>query len=138
MPMPPAIFQRAGADAATDISCADPCPTNDNGGMSSDDPTRIRSQASLTTSTGRIWLIIGGLFTAISLALLIAMTQLPPPGVAGVAAVVVAVLYGAMVVVRLVTAPGRRRLTLLATGLLLIAAVSLIAVAIVAGSARVA
>jgi hypothetical protein len=99
------------------------------------DPTRMRSQPSLTTSPGTIWLVVGGLFTAIALLVLIPMTALPPAGVALVAAIVVGVLYAGMVVVRVVVPPGRRRLGMLAAGMLGIAAVSLIAVLIVAGAA---
>ena len=97
------------------------------------DPTRIREQPSLTTSSGAIWLIVGGLFTAISLGVIIPMTALEPDGVALVAAIVIAVLYLAMVVVRFAVPPGRRRLGMLATGMLLIAAIALTAVLIVAG-----
>lgn len=54
-----------------------------------DDPTRIRSQPALTRSTGRVWLIVGGTFTVMALAVLVSMTALPPAG-AALAAVVVA------------------------------------------------
>ena len=101
--------------------------------MSTDpvDPTRVREQPSLTTSTGAIWLIVGGLFTAIALAVLIPMTALPPRGLALVAAVGIAVLYAGMVVVRLIVPAGRRRLGMLATGMLLIAAIATVVAAIV-------
>ena len=98
---------------------------------SSVDPTRLREQPSLTTSTGAIWLIVGGLFTAVSLGVLIPMMLLPPAGLALVAAIVIAVLYAAMVVTRLAVPPGRRRLGILATGILLIAAIALVVAAIV-------
>jgi len=99
------------------------------------DPTRLRDQPSLTRSSGAIWLIVGGIFTAIALGVLIAMVQLPPPGVALVAAIVVAALYLGMLWVRFRVAPGRRRLGLLAAGMLSIAAVALAATLIVAWSA---
>ena len=51
-----------------------------------DDPTRIRSQPALTRSTGRVWLIVGGIFTVMALAVLVPMTALPPAGVALTAA----------------------------------------------------
>ena len=95
------------------------------------DPTRVREQPSLTTSTGAIWLIVGGLFTAIALAVLVPMTTLPPRGLALGAAIAIGVLYAAMVVVRLVVPVGRRRLGMLATGMLLIAAIATVAAAIV-------
>jgi hypothetical protein len=96
------------------------------------DPTRIRNQPALTTSTGRIWLIVSGLFTAISLAVLIPMTALPPRGVALSAAIVDGILYLGMVAARLALRPGRLRLGLMAVAMLAIAIVSLGAVLIVA------
>lgn len=99
------------------------------------DPTRVREQPSLTTSTGAIWLVVGGLFTAIALAVLIPMVALPPTGLALAGAVAIALLYVGMVVVRLVVPPGRRRLGLLATGMLLIAGAALVVTFVVAASA---
>lgn len=99
------------------------------------DPTRIREQPALTRSRGTIWLVVGGLFAAVALAMLIPMTRLPNGGVALASAIVVAALYLGMVVARLAVPEARRRLNLLAIGMLLIAAVSLTGVAIVAASA---
>jgi hypothetical protein len=98
------------------------------------DPTLQRNQPALTTSSGAIWLVVGGLFSAISLAVLIPMTTLPPEGVALRAAIAVAALYAGMVVVRFVVRPGRLRLRVLAGGMIAIAAVSLGGVLVVAGS----
>lgn len=100
-----------------------------------DDPTRVRNQPSLTTSTGRIWLIVGGLFTAISLAVLIPMTALEPAGVALTAVICDVVLYLAIVAARLFIAPGRRRLAVMAFAMIAIAAISLAATLIVAFAA---
>lgn len=102
-----------------------------------DDPTLVRNQPSLTTSTGRSWLIVGGLFTAISLGVLIPMTQLPPAGVALTAAVLDVILYAGMVAARLLVPSGRQRLRLglMATAFLAIAAVSLVAVLVIAYTA---
>ena len=99
--------------------------------MTDFDETKVTNQPALTTSTGRSWLLMGGLFTAIVLAMLIAMTTLPPPGVALVAAIVVGALYLGMIVVRLTVAPGRRRLALLSAGMLGIAVVALVAALII-------
>jgi hypothetical protein len=66
---------------------------------------------------------------------LIAMVPLPPHGVALVAAVLVAALYAGMWLVRFIVRPGRRRLGLLAAGMLSIAAVALAAALIVASTA---
>ena len=100
-----------------------------------DDPTRIRNQPALTTSNGRIWLIVGGLFTLISLAVLIPMTGLAPRGVALAAAIADVVLYLGMLAARLLVRPGRLRLGLMAAAMLAIAAVSLVATYIVAFAA---
>ena len=97
-----------------------------------DDPTLVRNQPSLTTSTGRSWLIVGALFTAISLAVLVPMTVLPPSGVALTAAILDVVFYAGMLAARFTVAPGRRRLGLMAAALLAIAVVSLVAALIVA------
>jgi hypothetical protein len=103
----------------------------------SDDPTSIREQPSLTTSSGRIWLIVGGLFTVIALAVLIplAVAGFPPRGVALAGAIAAGTLYLGMIVVRLTVPAGRLRLGLLAGGLLAIATLSLAAVVIVAAGA---
>jgi hypothetical protein len=95
------------------------------------DPTRVREQPSLTTSTGAIWLIVGGLLTAIALAVLIPMSSLPPRGLALVAAIAIAALYVAMVITRLAVPAGRRRLGMLAAGMLLIAAIAVVTAGIV-------
>lgn len=102
---------------------------------SDDDPTRVRSQASLTTASGTIWIVVGGLFVAVALGVLVPMTSLPPSGVALGAAIAVGVLYLAMVVVRVAVPAGRRRLGMLAVGMLLIAAISLVSALVVASAA---
>jgi hypothetical protein len=91
------------------------------------DPTRLKNQPSLTTSSGGIWLLIGGLFAAIALAVLIPMAvlDLPPAGLPLVAVILDVTLYLAIVIVRLTTPPGRLRLGLMAIALLAIAAISL-------------
>jgi hypothetical protein len=99
------------------------------------DPTALREQPALTTSTGAIWLIVGGLFVAVSLGLLIPMATLPTGTVAVVAAIVIALLYVGMLVAKFAIPPGRRRLATLATVMLLIAAISLGAVLFVAAGA---
>ena len=97
-----------------------------------EDPSRIGLQPALTTSTGRSWLIVGGLFTVIALAVLLPMTWMPPAGVGLGASITVAVLYIAMVVVRLIVGRGPQRLRLLAGGLIAIALVSLVSSGIIA------
>lgn len=94
-------------------------------------PTRTTEPAR-TTESGTAWLVVGGLFAAAALTMLIAMAVLPGGVTAVIAAVTVAVVYAGMVVVRVHHPPGARRLGMLAAGMLLIAAVSLGAVALVA------
>lgn len=98
------------------------------------DPTRLRDQPALTQSSGLIWLVMGGIFTAIALGVLIVLIPLPPPGVALVAAIIVALLYGGMWLVRFAVKPGRRRLGWMAVGMLAIASVSLAGTLIVAAT----
>lgn len=99
------------------------------------DPTRMRAQPALTTSHGTIWLVVGGLFAAISLAVLVPMTTLPGGGTALVAAIAVAVLYLGIVVVRFAVPSGRTRLRALATGMIVMAVVALGGVIVVASAA---
>ena len=91
------------------------------------DPTRLKNQPSLTTSSGRVWLIVGGLFTTISLGVLIPMAALDmaPQGLPLVAVILDVTLYAAIVIVRLTTPPGRLRLGLMAIALIAIAVISL-------------
>lgn len=102
------------------------------------DETRVTEQPSLTFSTGRIWLVVGGLFSAIALAVLVAeaVVGLPPDGLPLAASVAVVVLYASMYVARF-TVPVtrlRRRLGLMAIAMIAIAVVSLGTVIVVAFS----
>ena len=103
------------------------------------DETRMTEQPALAFSTGTIWLVVGGLLTAIALGVLIpeAVTGLPPQGVPLAAAIVDVVLYALMFVARFAVPVTRlrRRLGLLAIGMLAIAAISLGSVLIVAFAA---
>jgi hypothetical protein len=95
-----------------------------------DDPTRVRSQSSLTTSTGRIWLVLGGILAAICVAVLLLEIAVNPP-LAIVGAVLVAALYAAMVAVRLRVLPLRRRLGILAILLLVLVVVTLLTLVLI-------
>jgi hypothetical protein len=94
--------------------------------------TRVRDQPSLTTSSGRSWLILGGLLSLIAVGVLIPMLPLEPAGVAlfGICAVVA--FYAGMVVTRINARPGRWMLGLLASFMIAIALVGLICIGIVA------
>jgi hypothetical protein len=103
------------------------------------DETRMTEQPALTFSTGLIWLIVGGLLTAIAIGVLIpeAVAGLPPRWLPWAAAIADVVIYALMFVARF-TVPVthlRRRLGLLAIGMLAIAAISLASVLIVAFAA---
>jgi hypothetical protein len=74
-----------------------------------DDKTRVTSQPALTVSSGREWVVLGGVLAAVSLGVLIPLSGLHF-GVALIGAFLVLVLYIALIVVRLVV--HRRRLRL--------------------------
>lgn len=99
------------------------------------DSTRMRDQPSLTTASGTNWVVVGGLFAAIALVVVIPLIAFPPAGLALGAAIAILVLYVGMILTRALVPPGRRRLGMLAAGMLLIAGVALLAVAIVAATA---
>ena len=95
------------------------------------DPTRLTNQPALTTSSGRSWLIVGGILAVIAVAVLVPMLTLSLPGVALAGILTIALLYAGMVIVRLVTSPGRLRLGLLAGGMLAMAFVALVTVGVI-------
>ena len=96
---------------------------------------RVRDQPSLTTSSGRSWLILGGLLALIAVAIMVPLLSQPPAGVAlfGICAVVA--LYAAMVITRVNAHPGRVMLVLLAVFMILIAVIGVVCVGIVAATA---
>jgi hypothetical protein len=96
---------------------------------------RMRDQPSLTTSTGKSWLILGGLLSLIAVAVLIPLLGQKPPGIALFGLCTIVALYAAMVVVRLNARPGRGMLGWLAGFMLAIALVGVICVGIVAAGA---
>ena len=79
-----------------------------------DDSGRVTQQAALTTSSGRSWLVVGGILTALSAGFLFWMRELDPPGVATAGIVAVLALYLGMVAVRFGVGRLRLRLGLLA------------------------
>jgi hypothetical protein len=78
------------------------------------DPGRVTDQAALTTSSGRSWLVVGGILAALSIAFLFWMRDLDPPGIATAGIAAVLVLYLGMVAVRFGVGRLRLRLGLLA------------------------
>jgi hypothetical protein len=95
-----------------------------------DDPTRVRNQPSLTTASGTIWLVTGGIMAGIALVVLVWLGSLDSLGYW--AAGIVALLYAGMLLVRAWVVPQRLRLGLLATLMLAIAAVALTGVLTIA------
>jgi O-antigen/teichoic acid export membrane protein len=93
---------------------------------------RMRDQPALTTSSGRSWLLLGGLLALIALAVLVPMLPLEPAGVALVGSCLIIALYAAMIVVRLNMTPGRGMLAVLASGMIAISIVGLACVLLVA------
>ena len=91
----------------------------------SDDPTLVRNQPALTSASGNSWLIIGGLFSLISMAMLLVLSTLPPPGLSFVAIAITLTLYLAMVVVRFSVHTRTRRLRIIAVCFAVIAFVGL-------------
>lgn len=88
----------------------DPAPGRDRDPRHGDHPLRVRDQPALRTSTGAEWLLIGALLAAICVVVLLVQGLALSAG----AAALVAGLFVAMVVVRLVVSPRRPRLVALA------------------------
>ena len=99
-----------------------------------DDPTKMGNQASLTTSSGTVWIVTGGLTAAISIVLLFALQQVDSSGIALAGIVTLVLLYLAMVEVRLLVRGVRLRLILLAIGFGMLTAAALVFVMIIAAS----
>jgi hypothetical protein len=98
------------------------------------DPTKVTNQPSLTTSTGKSWLILGGIMSGIAVILLWALQQVNSTGVAIVGIVVILLLYVAMVELRLLVRRVRLRLLLMAICFGSIAAVALVCVLVIGAS----
>jgi hypothetical protein len=98
-------------------------------------PTRVRDQPSLTTSTGKSWLILGGLLSVVAIAVLVPLLSQPPAGIALFGLCAIVALYAAMIVVRLNARPGRGMLAWLAAFMIAIAVIGVVCVGIVAAGA---
>jgi hypothetical protein len=94
---------------------------------------RVRDQPALTTTSGKSWVVLGGLLALVSIAMMIPMVSLAPAGAAGVGIVLVGFLYLAMLVARRIS-PGVPRLTTLAVLMTCIAVVALVTVGMVAAT----
>jgi hypothetical protein len=109
--------------------------TDDKGSEPIGTSPRVRDQPSLTTSTGRSWLILGGLLSLIAVGILIPLLSQKPAGVALFGLCTIVALYAAMVIVRVNAHPGRGMLALLAGCMIAIALIGVICVGIVAATA---
>jgi hypothetical protein len=94
------------------------------------DPTRIGDQPALRTSSGAIWLVVGGALAVLCIALLLALNTLQPP-VGLIGAGIVLVLYVFMVAAVLASPARRARLITLATLMIAIAIVGLVFVLLI-------
>ena len=89
------------------------------------DPTQIRNQPSLTTSSGRVWLVTGGLMALIAIVVLSTLVTLRPSGLALGAIVTIVALYLVMISIRFGVQRPRLRLGLLAACMLVMAVIAL-------------
>jgi hypothetical protein len=95
------------------------------------DSPNIGDQSALTTSRGRIWLVAGGILALVCVGVLIPLIWMEPPGAAVGGIVGIAVVYAAMILVRLFVRRLRPRLITMATLMSLTAVVFFVAAGIV-------
>lgn len=91
------------------------------------DPTRMRNQPALSTSTGAIWLAIGAVLAVIVVAVLVPMLALNA-AIAGTGIALVVLLFLGLVIARFRVQAGRPRLAMMASLFVGIAVVGLLAV----------
>jgi len=98
-----------------------------------DDPTKVTAQPALTSSSGRVWLIVGAVFCIVALVVLGLQLALQP--VIPIIGMTIAVLaYAAIVVVRFSVPAGQRRLYAMAVLFGIMVASTLVCVLLVAAS----
>lgn len=95
---------------------------------------RVRDQPSLTTSSGRSWLLLGGILGLIAILVLVPFLPDQPAGLALFGMCAIVALYAAMIVVRINARPGRGMLALLAALMIAIAVVGLVCVGVIAAT----
>ena len=96
---------------------------------------RVRDQPSLTTSSGKSWLILGGLLSLIAIAVMVPLLPQKPDGVALIGICAVVACYAAMVIVRVNARPGRLMLGALAGLMIAIAIIGVGCVGAIAATA---
>lgn len=82
--------------------------------MSENDPTRMRNQPALTTSSGRIWIVVGAITTVLIAGVMVALWLRLDSTLALVIAILSVALFALMVVVRFSVHRLRQRLVILA------------------------
>jgi hypothetical protein len=95
-----------------------------------DDPTQVRNQPALSTSSGREWLVIGGITAVICIVVLVFQVS-AGAFLALIGAALVVVIYAAMVVVKETVKRPRRRLGILAALLLTMTLVTMAALLLI-------
>lgn len=122
-----------GTERRPETSSAERGVTNDSASNSAPnvvlDPTKMKNQPALQTSTGLVWLVMGGIFAAVSLIPFVYFVFAGEGSVRGLAVAVTLVvlsLYAAMFVVRFTVRAGPTRLWGMAACLLAMAAVGLV------------
>lgn len=93
------------------------------------DPTRMANQPALRSSEGTIWIVVAGIFALICLVPLGLLTVVDPresAPIAWITAILVIMLYAALLVARTVVDDRERRLRTMAVLMLSMAAVALI------------
>lgn len=92
------------------------------------DPTLMRNQPSLRSSSGTIWVVVGTLFVAVSLIplVLVVTTGGAPATAAGITIGIVLALWVTIILARVIVADRVRRLRIMAVCLLGIAAAALV------------
>lgn len=98
------------------------------------DPTRMSDQPALTTSSGRVWMVVGTVLVIVCVGVLIALLPVHA-SVAVTGAVIDVVAYAAMWVVRVAVRQRRTRLLTLAILFGVITATTLVCVLIISGGA---
>jgi hypothetical protein len=91
----------------------------------------MSNQPALTTSSGALWLILGGILAAIAIAEFAVLLRGNGRPIALAALVIEGGLYVTMVVVALVVPRSSKRLRLLAIGMIVIAVVAVIGLMLV-------
>lgn len=92
------------------------------------DPTRMANQPALRSSEGTIWIVVAGLFALVCLVPLSLLTVVDPREsalAAWITAILVIVLYAALVVTRWLVSARERRVRIMAVLMLAMAAVAL-------------